>query len=106
MRLLEDNSDTVSECCCWKGIGRDVVAGRAGRNVDWKERWFRTLLLLIVLIDAVVVDSSNRRCCWTLIGRVGSGWGLEGTSLMDGDWKGWIRMGIGRQLERDAVAGR
>ena len=67
------------------------------------------LLLLIVPIIGVGVGSG-----WglegtsigkipTSIGRVGSRWGLEGTtigriltSLLDGDWKGWIRMWIGR----------
>ena len=35
---------------------------------------------------------------------VDDGWGLKGidpdgdwTSMLDGDWKGWIRMGIGRR---------
>ena len=68
-------------------VGRDVDwKGWKGRrlegmnpDVDWKG-WIRTSIGR----DAV----AGRGLEGTLIGRVGSGWGLERTLDPDGDWKG------------------
>ena len=41
----------------WKGIGRDVGSGRC-----WL--FWSMLVLLLVPINAIVVDCSDWRCCW------------------------------------------
>ena len=88
--------------CCWKGWIRHQLEG------NWKS-WIRTLvmegmLLLIVPIDVVIVDCSDRYCCWLFRKNcwkwINSGRRLEvlDPDVVDGrdvwfdvNWKGLIR---------------
>ena len=99
MRLLEDSLDAVA----WSGLDSDVnwnMIGRVGsgrccwkcigRDSDWTGRW--TLLLIIPIWDAVVVDCCVQRC---RCARFVSCWKIIWMQLLE-DWK-WIE--YGRRLE-------
>ena len=82
MKSLEDNSDEVFGCCCWKGIEKDddwkdpdVVAERGSEGTSLLEG-----------------DWKGHRC-WKGIGRDGDWNGkIQMGIRRDSDWKGWIRM--------------
>ena len=96
--LLEGDWKGWIQTLLMEGLDPNVVDGRVRRDVDWKGRWIRTLLMEGTLeLDVVDGRDVNWKGCWIR------------TLLMEGDWKGWIRTSIGRGLkglDLDVVAGR